>query len=105
MAIDSTSSLDYGFSSAGMQSLDTSLNELLYEDIKKKLDDLESSVEDQLNNCWQGLSHDRFVGDLKLYILKVENEIQKEYNNLRENMNDLSAYYLKQDDEMYVSTN
>ena len=101
MAIEDTTSLEYGYSSDGMKALDESLNQLMYEDIKKQLDELQTTVTAALDTCWQGNSHDRFIKDFGEEIERVKSEIGNEYGDLQHRMNDLANYYYIQDNVLY----
>ena len=101
--IDSTDTLEFGFSSSGLTALDNDLNELLYDDICTELDNLETSVNELLDQCWQGVSKDRFVVDLGKRIEKIKEEIKVEYSDLKGRFEDLAEYYAKQDEELYTS--
>ncbi len=103
MAIDSTTDLEFGYSAAGMKSLDEKLNQLMYEDVCTALDTLQKDVETSLAACWQGNSHDAFVKDFAVEIQRVKDEIQKEYADLRNRFNELAEYFFVQDNTLYTS--
>ena len=101
--IESTDSLEYGFSASGLKELDNDLNQLLYDDIVEALDNMLKEVEDQLDKCWQGESKDRYVSDLEDRVEVVKDEIEDEYKDLQSRFEDLSKFYANQDENLYVS--
>jgi hypothetical protein len=100
--IDSTDKLEYGLSSDGLKDLDQSLNQLLYEDVKDSLDQLETEVVDSLKDCWQGKSKNLYLQDLSTRIEEVQNEILKEYGDLQQRFVDLAQFYANEDESLYT---
>lgn len=99
--IDSTDNLEYGFSADGLKNLDESLNQLLYEDVKSALNDLNKEVNDSLKDCWQGKSKERYLNDLEDRIDDIIDEIGDEYSDLQRRFEDLAKFYAEEDENLY----
>lgn len=99
--IGSTDALEFGYDARGMRALDESLQQLLYEDVKQALEELETNVKTELETCWQGESHDAFIVDLEAQIQNIVKEIGVEYEDLQARFVDTAYYYLQQDANLY----
>lgn len=99
--IADTSDLEVGYSKDGMQKLDESLKSMLVDEIKAALDRLNEGVTAALDECWQGVSKDRYLKDFGKRIEDTKEEIEKEYDDLKERFSDVSKYFKDQDDDLY----
>lgn len=94
-------SLTIGVSHAGMDAYRDALKLEILQTTKELIDDF-SDVETSINNCWQGVSRDRFLNVFQQTREQIKNDLDAEYNDLDARLSELEYAYYQQDSNMMV---
>lgn len=85
--------------SQGMQSYFESLKLHLLTEVVEDLEDT-AEIENAINTGWQGVARDNFLTNLSKQITSIEEDLEKEYNNVEARMGELQSDYFNQDQNM-----
>lgn len=88
-----------GFDASGAEDYLVSLNNLLIQQTKEKLDDL-SGIEGAIKSGWQGVSQENFMSNLKSAEQKVQATLDELESALRSQFAQISSAWQDQDVEM-----
>ena len=72
----------------------------LEKEVEDALDELESTVKENLANCWTGESKDKYVKKLKSQIEDVEDELKDEWKDLSARLTEVADFYKAQDEAL-----
>lgn len=89
-----------GYSGKGMNSFKDSLKEMLVDEVEDALDELESTVKENLANCWTGESKDKYVKKLESQIEDVVDELKDEWKDLSARLTEVADFYKAQDEAL-----
>ena len=93
------SNMTYGVSHKGMEAYRQRISSELYSEIWKKLDSV-AEIQRAIDSGWQGLSRDKFYNDFIETVVKIRNDIDKEFQDLNARLVELEMNYFKQDEEL-----
>lgn len=94
-------SLTIGVSRSGMDAYREELKMEVIQTTKELIDDY-ADVETAINNCWQGVSRDRFLDKFKNTREQIKNDLDAEYNDLNARLEELEYMYYQQDSNMIM---
>lgn len=94
-------SLTIGVSHAGMDAYRDALRMEILQTTRDLIDDV-ADVETSINNCWQGVSRDRFLEAFQQTREQIKNDLDAEYNDLDARLSELEYAYYQQDSNMIV---
>lgn len=88
-----------GFDAAGAEDYLNNLNNLLINQTKEKLDDL-NGIEGALQSGWQGTAQENFMANLKTASQKVQRTLDELEEALRSQFAEISSAWQEQDVDM-----
>lgn len=88
-----------GFDAAGAEDYLNNLNNLLINQTKEKLDDL-NGIEGALQSGWQGTSQENFIANLRSAEQKVQTTLDELESALRNQFSQISSVWQEQDVDM-----
>lgn len=88
-----------GFDAAGAEDYLTNLNNLLINQTKEKLEDL-NGIEGALQSGWQGTAQENFMANLKTAEQKVQKTLDELEAALRSQFAEISSAWQEQDVDM-----
>lgn len=94
-------SLTIGVSHAGMDAYRDELKMAVIQETKELIDDY-ANVESAINNCWQGIARDRFLDAFEEIREKIKEDLDAEYNDLDNRLDELEYMYYQQDKNMMM---
>ena len=86
-----------GFDAAGAEDYLNNLNNLLINQTKEKLDDL-NGIEGALQSGWQGTSQENFIANLRSAEQKVQTTLDELESALRNQFSQISSVWQELDD-------
>ena len=93
------SDVSYGISKSGLEGYFDYLKVNVVDKIKGQLQNIED-VNSAINSGWQGVSRDAFLRQFNNAIYNASNELDMEFGNLRNKLNELAQSYYAQDAKM-----
>ena len=91
--------LTIGVSSEGMENYIEELKADILVKVKDKIQDIDPVVK-AINNCWQGKSKENFLKDFSRVTNTICDDLEAEYNDLKNRLDELKSFYYEQDQKM-----